>query len=142
MSRNDLPCVCMSARRAANALTYYYDKMFDKMGITVNQYSLMKNIKAAGVTNITELTHIVKLDKSTLTRTLAPLIDAGYIHSERGKNRREVILSLTEKGQEKFETVYPFWKKTQDEMIELLGGETAAERFIDTLIRLQSLKER
>lgn len=142
MSRNDLPCVCMSARRAANALTYYYDKMFDKMGITVNQYSLMKNIKAAGVTNITELTRIVKLDKSTLTRTLAPLIDAGYIHSERGKNRREVILSLTEKGQAKFEAVYPFWKKAQDEMIELLGGETAAERFIDTLICLQSLKER
>lgn len=142
MSRNDLPCVCMSARRAANALTYYYDKMFDKMGITVNQYSLMKNIKAAGVTNITELTRIVKLNKSTLTRTLAPLIDAGYIHSERGKNRREVILSLTEKGQAKFEAVYPFWKKAQDEMIELLGGETAAERFIDTLICLQSLKER
>lgn len=142
MSRNDLPCVCMSARRAANALTYYYDKMFDKMGITVNQYSLMKNIKAAGVTNITELTRIVKLDKSTLTRTLAPLIDAGYIHSERGKNRREVILSLTEKGQAKFEAVYPFWKKAQDEMIELLGGETAAERFVDTLICLQSLKER
>lgn len=142
MSRNDLPCVCMSARRAANALTYYYDKMFDKMGITVNQYSLMKNIKAAGVTNITELTRIVKLDKSTLTRTLAPLIDAGYIHSERGKNRREVILSLTEKGQVKFEAVYPFWKKAQDEMIELLGGETAAERFVDTLICLQSLKER
>ena len=77
MNTKILPCVCMSARRAANALTYYYDKMFENMGITVNQYSLMVNINSVGTTNITDLTRIVKLDKSTLTRTLAPLIEAG-----------------------------------------------------------------
>ena len=83
MEKNFLPCVCMSARRAANALTNYYDKMFDPLGITVTQFSLMINIKSAATTNITDLTRVVKLDKSTLTRTLAPLIETGYVHSER-----------------------------------------------------------
>ena len=128
MEKNFLPCVCMSARRAANALTNYYDKMFDPLGITVTQFSLMINIKSAATTNITDLTRVVKLDKSTLTRTLAPLIETGYVHSERGQNRREVLLSLTEKGQQK--------------MIELLGGDDEAEKFVDTLIRLQELKQR
>ena len=128
MEKKFLPCVCMSARRAANALTNYYDKMFDPLGITVTQFSLMINIKSAATTNITDLTRVVKLDKSTLTRTLAPLIETGYVHSERGQNRREVLLSLTEKGQQ--------------EMIELLGGDDEAEKFVDTLIRLQELKQR
>ena len=77
MDKKFLPCVCMCTRRAAGALTSYYDKRFEPMGITVNQFSLMINIKSAGTTNITDLTRMVKLDKSTLSRTLAPLIDDG-----------------------------------------------------------------
>ena len=142
MDKKFLPCVCMSARRAANALTFYYDNMLEPAGITVNQFSLMINIKSAGTTNITDLTHVVKLDKSTLTRTLVPLIDEGYIHSERGKNRREVILSLTEKGQAKMAETFPLWRQMQQEMAELLGGEAEAEKFVDTLIRLQKLKQK
>jgi len=132
----------MSARRAANALTYYYDKMFENMGITVNQYSLMVNINSVGTTNITDLTRIVKLDKSTLTRTLAPLIEVGYIYSERGKNRREVMLSLTKEGKVKLKEVSPVWQKVQEEMVTLLGGAEDADKFVETLIRLQSLKEK
>lgn len=142
MNTKILPCVCMSARRAANALTYYYDKMFENMGITVNQYSLMVNINSVGTTNITDLTRIVKLDKSTLTRTLAPLIEVGYIYSERGKNRREVMLSLTKEGKVKLEEVSPVWQKVQEEMVTLLGGAEDADKFVETLIRLQSLKEK
>ena len=142
MDKKFLPCVCMSARRAANALTAYYDKMFGPLKITVTQFSLMINIKSAGTTNITDLTRVVKLDKSTLTRTLAPLVEAGYIYSERGQNRREVLLSLTEKGQQKMAEAFPLWRKMQQEMIELLGGEQEAEKFVDTLIRLQELKQR
>ena len=123
-------------------MTYYYDKMFENIGITVNQYSLMANINSVGTTNITDLTRIVKLDKSTLTRTLAPLIDTGYIHSERGKNRREVVLSLTVEGKVKLEEISPVWQKIQEEMIIFLGGKEAADKFVDTLIRLQSLKEK
>lgn len=140
MNQKTIPCVCMNARRAANALTHYYDKIFKTTEMTVSQYSLMVNISSARATNITELTRVVKLDKSTLTRTLAPLIDAGYIHSERGKNRREVILSLTEAGENKLKEARPFWEKAQGEMIELLGGEDEADKFVNTLIRLQELK--
>ena len=142
MEKKLFPCVCMSARKAANALTNYYDKMFDPLGITVTQFSLMINIKSAATTNITDLTRVVKLDKSTLTRTLAPLIETGYVHSERGQNRREVLLSLTEKGQQKMAEAFPVWRKMQQEMIELLGGDDEAEKFVDTLIRLQELKQR
>ena len=37
---------------------------------------------------------------------------------------------------------FPVWRKMQQEMIELLGGDDEAEKFVDTLIRLQELKQR
>lgn len=105
---------------------------------TIVVYTIM----GTATTNITDLTRVVKLDKSTLTRTLAPLIETGYVHSKRGQNRREVLLSLTEKGQQKMAEAFLVWRKMQQEMIELLGGEQEAEKFVDTLIRLQELKQR
>ena len=71
-------------------MTAYYDRNFAGMDISATQFSLMMNIKEIGKTNIKDLTNVVKLDKSTLTRTLAPLIEKGFIYSEQGKNRREV----------------------------------------------------
>lgn len=140
MSREFLPCVCLSARRAANALTAYYDKAFEDLGITTTQFSMMINIKSAGQIRIGDLAKTVKLEKSTLTRTLAPLIDAGYVHSQRGTNRREVMLSLTYKGKEIMSEAFPIWREKQKEMEDFLGGEKEAERFVNTLLKLQSLK--
>ncbi|MCD8035862.1 MAG: MarR family winged helix-turn-helix transcriptional regulator [Clostridiales bacterium] len=140
MDKQYLPCFCMTARRAAGSLTSCYDKLLADEGITITQFSLMINIKSAKTTNITELTKKVKLDKSTLTRTLAPLIEEGYIHSERGESRREVILSLTEKGQQKTADTFPKWRALQKKMEEYLGGEDEAWDFVNKLIALQQLK--
>lgn len=140
MNQNQiLPCLCQNTRRAANALTKYYDKAFADSEITTTQFALLKNIQRLGSTNITDLTQVVKLEKSTLTRTLAPLIDAEYIHSERGKNKREIILSLTEKGEEKVASALPAWQMMQAEITDFLGGEENAWDFISKLLKLQDL---
>lgn len=72
-------------KESGNAMTTYYDRNFAGMDISATQFSLMMNIKEIGKTNIKDLTNVVKLDKSTLTRTLAPLIEKGFIYSEQGR---------------------------------------------------------
>lgn len=137
--QRSLPCVCINTRRAANALTAYYDRRLAPLCITTGQYSLLANIGRVGSTNITNLTRIVKLDKSTLTRTLAPLVEAGYIEYGAGRNRREVVLSLTGDGQELLDRAIPLWEQAQAEVEDYLGGaETRA--LIDALKKLQDLK--
>lgn len=141
MNKENLPCICLSMRRAASAATVFYDKKMEPLGISTTQFSMMINIKAEKVINMGSLAKLLKLEKSTLTRTLAPLIEKGYIHSERGENRREVLLSLTDKGMSKMDEAFPVWRGLQKEMTEFLGGEEEARAFVATLLKLQSLKE-
>jgi len=136
-----LPCLCINTRRAANAMTTYYDRNFAGMDISATQFSLMMNIKEIGKTNIKDLTNVVKLDKSTLTRTLAPLIEKGFIYSEQGKNRREVNIALTEDGIRKVDEVRPKWISLQKQVVDSLGGEDEAWDFMNKLIKLQEFKD-
>lgn len=142
MNKEFLPCICLNMRRAAGAVTSYYDKKMETLGISTTQFSMMINIKSEGKINVGALAKLLKLEKSTLTRTLAPLIDKGFIHSERGENRREVVLTLTDAGQRKMEEAFPLWCQLQAEMIDYLGGEAMAKAFVETLSKLQVLKER
>lgn len=142
MNKKYIPCICLSMRRAAGAVTTYYDRKMEPLGISLTQFSIMINIKSEGQINMGSLAKILKLEKSTLTRTLAPLIEKGFIYSQRGENRREVILTLTDQGQDKMKEAFPVWCQLQKEMTEYLGGEEAANVFVETLSKLQALKER
>ena len=141
MDKKFLPCLCINTRRAANAMTAYYDRNFAGMDISATQFSLMMNIKEIGKTNIKDLTNVVKLDKSTLTRTLAPLIEKGFIYSEQGKNRREGNIALTEDGIRKVDEVRPKWISLQKQVVDSLGGEDEAWDFMNKLIKLQEFKD-
>lgn len=142
MNQETFPCLCLSTRQTASALTSHYDRAFAETGLSTTQVALMINIRRKGQTNITELAQAVKLDKSTLTRTLAPLIRQGHINAERGVSRRETILTLTEQGQRAMDVAVPTWEATQADLIAFLGGEEKAWEFVETLLKLQELKEK
>ena len=141
MYKEFLPCIYLSTRRAANALTAYYDRAMSELDITTNQFSIMIHIRTAKEIKIVDLAKKLKLEKSTLTRTLAPLIEQEYIHSRRGENRKEIILKLTDKGQEKMSQAFPVWCELQKEVIDFLGGKKEAEEFVEKLLRIQMIKE-
>lgn len=139
MKEKGLPCLCLSARQAAGALSKYYDNAFSELGLSVTQIALLRTIARKQETNITHLAQSMRLDKSTLTRTLAPLIAQGYICSERGSNRRETLLTLTELGNEAATKAEPLWENAQAEVIALLGGEEEAQEFAQKLLKLAGI---
>lgn len=139
MKENALPCLCLSARQAAGALSKYYDNAFSELGLSVTQIALLRTIARKHETNITRLAQSMRLDKSTLTRTLMPLITRGYICSERGSNRRETRLTLTERGNETAARAEPLWENAQADVIALLGGEEKAQEFAQNLLKLAGI---
>ena len=130
----------MRVRRAANALTAYYDKALAEFNISTPKFSILINIMQLEKPTMSQLSKVVHLEKSTLTRNIALLEKEGYVTTERGKDKREVYLSLTEKGTCKVEECYPEWLGVQDKIIETLGGEENAKKFIETLLTLQRMK--
>jgi len=138
--KHTIPCVCMRVRRAANALTAYYDKALAELDITTPKFSILINVMQLEHPTMSQLSKVIHLEKSTLTRNIALLEKEGYVTTERGKDKREVYINLTEKGAQKVEECYPQWLGVQEKIIETLGGEENAKKFIKTLLTLQRLK--
>ena len=68
-------------------------------GVTLAQCHLLLEVGHQKSTNTAELSQILKLDKSTLSRTVDPLVDKGFISREvNPENRRYLTLKLTEEG--------------------------------------------
>lgn len=123
MKQNKSSCYCINIRRAANAITFFYDNALESTGLTVNQFSLLKNLKHLGTSSISSLASYVGLERTTLTRTLKPLIKQGLIQdtSETGSRNRK--LQLTGLGEETLKEGIPLWESAQAEIENRLGKE-------------------
>ena len=126
----DSVCLCIHLRRAAQRVTDFYDRMLLQAGISVSQYSLLINISRMEGCGTGELAKRVGLEKSTLVRTLQPLLNAGYVidGSPDGSRKRQLYLSAP--GREVLDRAVPLWEKAQSELRHVLGGNC------DELLRL------
>ena len=135
------PCFCFCSRRTANVVTTYYDAAIKSTGITTPQLALLTGIRKLEAPSISQLAQEVRLQKSTLTRNLRPLIAAGYVIVGAGKNRRDVALLLTPEGDAVIERAKPLWLQAQRDMVAALGGEDAARQFLGFIERIQNLNQ-
>lgn len=135
---NKSPCHCITLRRAANAITEYYDRAFQELALTTSQYSLLKNLGRLETASTSELAEEVNLDRSTLVRNLKPLQERGLIMDQAKKNTRNHKFVLTDEGYALLEKAVPLWEQAQKEIRAYLGEENV-EQFMKTLYKLQEL---
>lgn len=135
---NKSPCHCITLRRAANAITEYYDRAFQELALTTSQYSLLKNLGRLETASTSELAEKVNLDRSTLVRNLKPLQERGLIMDQAKKNTRNHKFALTDEGYALLEKAVPLWEQAQKEIRAYLGEENV-EQFMKTLYKLQEL---
>lgn len=114
-------CVCINFRRIANTITELYDRALKPLGVSVNQYSLLVNTSRMEGCGTGELAQRVKLEKSTLVRTLRPLLRDGLIVDKSSDARRRRRLYLTPTGEEVLKNAFPLWSKAQEEVIAGIG---------------------
>ena len=81
------PCACGRLRRATRALTQLYDDLMAPSGLRVTQFSLLRTLERDGPQRITALAAAALLDRTALSRTLDPLVDAG-LRRHRARSRR------------------------------------------------------
>lgn len=128
-------CVCITFRRIAQKLTDIYDKALAPVGVSVNQYSLLVNVARMEGCGTGELAQQVRQEKSTLVRTLHPLLRDGLIVDESSPESRRRRLFLTPRGEDVLKKAFPLWKKAQKEVITKLGK--CHEELADFLERME-----
>ena len=116
-----LPCMCASFRRCSRALTQLYEKELRRLGLRATQLTILQVLSRAGEITQGRLGEFLAMKSTSLTRTLAIMIQRGWITERRGEDKRERWLRLNSAGESQLKRVEPVWEKVQSRLRRQLG---------------------
>ena len=115
-------CMCHWTRMASRAVTRLYDDMLRSAGLRATQLAVLVAVGGDEVVSITALAKFISMDRSTLTRNLAPLEREGLIRVGNEGWRRSRTVEITRKGRLRLREALPLWEKAQDRLRQKLGS--------------------
>ena len=116
-------CTNFKLRQLMRRVANHYDAEMAKCGLKTTQYSLLSHVLTLGPIRPGDLAVAMKMDASTLTRNLRPLIDAGWVTLEAGSDARSRLAHITDAGRDKRAEAKLHWKAAQLALNETLGAE-------------------
>src|SRR6185436_8287179 len=119
-------CTNLKLRQLSRAVTRHYDAYVAPTGLKNTQYSLLSHVVRLGPIKPGELAARMRLDASTLTRNLQPLVVQGWLALGPGEDARSRSVSVTEAGREKRAEGQRAWKQAQLALNARLGIERVA----------------
>jgi DNA-binding MarR family transcriptional regulator len=117
-----LGCTCFKLRKLTRAMSRLYDQHMATVGLKTTQYSVLANAARAALP-VAELAEILGVERTTLTRNLKPLQDAGWIELKAGADSRQRIVTITEAGRAMLKLAYVAWRRAQTEFETLIGRD-------------------
>jgi DNA-binding MarR family transcriptional regulator len=119
-------CYCLTARKAARALTRLYEERLRPHGLRATQFSVLAALAVKGPTRVVELAEMLGLERTTLTRSVALLQRDGWTSTVRSDDHRERVLGITDEGLRKLESALPAWQQAQE-----IAGRTFSAATLD-----------
>jgi DNA-binding MarR family transcriptional regulator len=131
-------CSNMKLRRLTRLVSRHYDAYLARCGLKTTQYSLLALVADGGPLQQGELARLLSLDASTLTRNLRPLLDAGLLAVEPGRDARSRQVFITAAGSDLRAQARQQWKRAQLDFNGAIGTERAValHDLIDTCYRM------
>ena len=114
-------CLCLSLRKAARAITRYYDQMLKPSKLRATQLMILVAIASTGSTTLSSLAKTLVVERTTLTRNLNVLNHRGLVRMTAGGDRRTRVVGLTSAGRRAMKGALPLWERAQVEVRNHLG---------------------
>jgi DNA-binding MarR family transcriptional regulator len=114
-------CIAVRVRLLNRLVTAVCDAGLRGHGVSVAQVNVLVAVGHSGPLAPTDLAAALVMDKSTLSRDVAPLLKAGWLKKVSGADRRSHQLELTEAGRAKVASILPAWRAGQKALRERLG---------------------
>jgi DNA-binding MarR family transcriptional regulator len=118
-----LPCLCGSMRRATRALTQFYERVLAPSGLSATQMTILQALLRAGEVTQGRLGEMLAMDSTSLTRTLRIMRREEWVALRRGRDRRERLVRLSNRGVNKLREAEPVWEQVQSRVHEVLGEQ-------------------
>lgn len=119
-------CTNLKLRQLMRRVAQHYDAEVGKTGLRGTQYSLLSYVAKLGPIRPVDLARAMKVEPSTLTRNLRPLIAAGLLQQDAGPDARSRLVTVTDAGREKRQEAQRRWRVAQEALNARLGPARVA----------------
>ncbi len=132
-------CVSNNLHKTARAVSRVYAEEMRPAGLARSQFAILEHLAHGGPLALTELARRLYMERTTLTRNLRPLEQAGLVAREPSEaDARVKFVAITEAGQGKLREARRYWRKAQKRMLAMFG-ESEWEALEATLRSLRRL---
>jgi DNA-binding MarR family transcriptional regulator len=114
-------CTNLKLRQLTRRISQFYDTELAQAGLKTTQYSLLSHVLKLGPIRPGDLAQAMKMDASTLTRNLKPLVVAGWVELAAGVDGRSRLITITDAGRTKRQDAQRHWKAAQSGLNRLFG---------------------
>jgi DNA-binding MarR family transcriptional regulator len=119
-------CTNLKLRQLSRAVTRHYDAYVAPTGLKNTQYSLLSHVVLLGPIRPVDLAQRMRIEASTLTRNLQPLVLQGWVELGPGEDARSRLVTATAAGVAKRVEGQRAWKQAQLALNERLGQARVA----------------
>jgi DNA-binding MarR family transcriptional regulator len=121
-------CTCSKLRRLTRRVTAVYDRALAQAGMRVTQYSVLAQLRRAPGSPVSALAEAMDMDRTTLTRNLKPLLDAGWVEMGTSPHDARVrTVQITARGEAQYQTARSHWRRAQSEVTATIGPEGTSD---------------
>ncbi|MCU0773258.1 MAG: MarR family winged helix-turn-helix transcriptional regulator [Ideonella sp.] len=131
-------CTNLKLRQASRLVSRLYDAELSPTGLHKTQYSLLSHVVKLGAMRAGDLARAMRLDASTLSRNLQPLVQSGWVEVTTGDDARQRVIRATKSGVALRAEAQRAWKRAQLTVNARVGEAQVAELH-DVLDRLISV---
>lgn len=139
-----LGCTCFALHKLTRTVMRLYDQHLAEAGLKTTQHSLLRCVLHSPLP-VSQLAAVLGIERTTVTRNLKHLIEAGWVELRAGADTRQRIVTITGAGRDKAQAAKQSWRRAQDELERTLGLDAvyALHDDIDAaMARLAPLLER
>jgi len=127
-------CLGYRTRRLARVVSQIYNDCLRPLGLNLTEMNLLAAIAARGSVQPAQLGRAMALEKSTLSRNSAHLVERGWVDIHHHPDDRGVLLTLTDRGNEVLLQALPPWREAQQQ-----AKSVVAEALLDLEACLEAL---
>jgi DNA-binding MarR family transcriptional regulator len=114
-------CTNLQLRQLMRRVSQHYDAEMARIGLKTTQYSLLSYVVRLGPVRPGDLAKAIRVEPSTLTRNLKPLMAAGWVEMTAGSDGRSRTVTATQAGRDKRTEAQRRWKVAQESLNQTLG---------------------
>lgn len=117
------PCACTTVRKASRSLFRFYEDAMAPSGVTITQFAILRALSRNGPTPLSRLADELVMERTSLYRTIRPLIAAGALTLGKAAAGRAKTAELTEVGVDMMTAATPYWEAAQSGVVDQIGRE-------------------